>query len=167
MKFHADHVIDGISLADYGELYFEEAFNVALCHAVKLDRKTLKFERSGSRIVRHVHVEPQGREIPAPVAKVLGHSRFAYVDELEFDLATNQGSWKILPSIFPDKVTAGGTLRFADQGGAARRIVDGSVEVRVFGIGGIVERFICADAEKSYADAAEFTRRYLREHPRA
>ncbi len=167
MKFHADHTIAGISLADYAELYFEEAFNVALCQAVKLDRKTLRFERNGSKIVRHVQVEPQGREIPAPVAKVIGTTKFSYVDALEFDLATCEGKWTIQPGIFPDKVTAGGTLRFVDQGGSARRIVDGSVEVRVFGIGSIVERFICSDAEQSYADAAAFTERYLRDRARA
>lgn len=164
MKFHADHVIDGISVADYGELYFDDDFNVALCEAIALDRAKLRFERDGSRILREVSVSPRGRELPRPIAKAIGHDRFSYVERLEIDLATGQGAWQILPSIFPDKVTAGGTLRFVDEHGNARRIVDGSVEVRVFGVGSLIERFICADAEKSYADAAAFTRRWVSEH---
>lgn len=164
MKFHADHVIDGISLEAYGELYFDEAFNVALCQAIALDRTTLRFERDGTRILREVDVSPRGRELPAPVAKVIGTNRFSYVEHLEVDLATHEGRWTIRPAIFSDKVKAFGTLRFVDRDGTARRVVDGTVEVSVFGIGSIVERFICADAEKSYADAAEFTRRWVREH---
>lgn len=163
MKFHADHVIEGISVADYGAMYFEEDFNDRLCRAVRLDREMLELRRDGSRVFRRVRVEPQDREIPGPVAKVLGQSRFSYVEELEMDLATGVGTWKTIPTLFADKVTAGGSLRFVDAGGHARRVVDGEIDVRMFGIGSIVERFICSDAEKSYADAAAFTRRYLAE----
>ena len=166
MKFKADHLIDGITVEQYREMYFEDAFNDAMCVAVNLIRKPIKMERSGSKIVRHVHVEPQGREIPAPVAKLLGQSRFGYVEELEFDFSLNEGVWRTIPALIPEKVTTGGTLRFVGEGSATRRIVHGDIEVRMFGIGGIVERFICSDAEKSYADAAEFSRRWVRENPR-
>lgn len=164
MKFKADHLIEGIAVERYAQMYFEDAFNDAMCVAVNLVRKPIKMERTGNKVVRHVHVEPQGREIPGPVAKLLGQSRFGYVEELEFDFGTNEGVWRTIPTILPDKVTTGGTLRFVSESNGTRRIVHGDIEVRVFGIGGIVERFICSDAEKSYADAAEFTRRWVREN---
>lgn len=163
MKFHADHVIEGISLADYGNLYFEEDFNVKLCLAVRLGRELLEYRRDGNHIFRRTMVHPQDREIPSPVAKVLGQSHFSYVEELTMDLDTNQGSWRTIPTLLPDKVDTRGTLRFLDAGGNARRIVDGEIDVKVFGIGRIIEKFICADAEKSYAAAAEFARRYVAE----
>lgn len=163
MRFTADHVIEGLPLAKYKELYFEDEFNVALCRAVRLARRSLKFERTGDKVVRHVHVEPEGREIPAPVAKLLGQRRFSYVEELEMDLATGEGRWRTIPTLLPEKVDARGTLRFVDAGGSARRIVHGTIDVHVFGIGSIVERFICSDAERSYADAAVFTRAFIRE----
>jgi hypothetical protein len=165
VKFQADHLIDGIAVEVYREMYFQDAFNDAMCVAVNLHRRPIKMERTGSKIVRHVHVEPQGREIPGPVAKLLGQSRFGYVEELEFDFSRNEGVWKTIPTILPDKVTSGGTLRFVGEGTGTRRIVHGEIEVRMFGIGGIVERFICSDAEKSYADAAEFSRGWVRQHP--
>lgn len=163
MKFHADHVIEGISLADYGNLYFDEDYNVRMCVAVRLGRELLELRREGNRIFRRVKVHPQDREIPAPVAKVLGFSHFAYVEELTMDLDSNEGSWRTIPERMADKFDTRGTLRFLDAGGHARRIVDGEIDVKIFGIGTIVEKFICSDAEKSYAAAAAFARRYVAE----
>lgn len=166
MKFKADHLIEGIAVEDYGRMYFEDTFNDAMCVAVKLVRTPVKMERVGSKVVRHVFVEPQGREIPAPVAKVLGHSHFSYVEELEFDFSVNAGVWRTIPTILPDKVATSGTLQFVGEAGGTRRIVNGEIVVSIFGIGGIIERFICGDAEKSYADAAAFTRLWVSERPR-
>jgi hypothetical protein len=62
----------------------------------------------------------------------------------------------------PDKVDTRGTLEFSATAGGTKRIVRGEIKVSVFGIGGIVEKFIVADVEKSYGDAAEFTRGWLK-----
>jgi len=163
MKFRADHVIEGISLADYGEMYFDEAFNTKMRAAVRLECELLQLKREGSRITRSVRVEPQDREIPGPVAKVLGQTHFVYVEELEMDLATGEGTFRTIPSMLADKVITAGRLRFLDEGGNARRIVEGTVDVRIFGVGSVIEHFICSDVEKSYAEAAAFTRRYVAE----
>lgn len=163
MRFESNHLLTGISRPEYAELYFDEDFNAALCVAVRLGRELLSLERTGTRITRRVRVEVQDRKVPAPVAKVLGTESFAYVEELSMDLATYEGRWRTTPVVLAEKFDTRGTLRFLDEGANVRRIVDGEIDVSFFGIGAIVERFICADAEKSYAAAAEFTRRYLTE----
>ena len=61
----------------------------------------------------------------------------------------------------PDKISSNGTFSFRQDGNAVVRRVDGDVKVNIFGIGGIVERGIIADVEKSYAQAAEFTQRWI------
>lgn len=161
MKFRAEHSFEDLSLEAYGELYFDAAFNEGLCREVRLGRDEFEMRREGSRVLRKVRVEVQDRAIPGPVAKVVGTDRFAFVEELEMDLGTGEGSWRTIPTILADRVNSRGTLRFVPDGGSVRRIVEGEVDVSIFGIGSIVERFICADAEKSYADAAAYTRRYL------
>ncbi|HEY2511332.1 MAG TPA: DUF2505 family protein [Polyangiaceae bacterium] len=160
MKFAVDHDFQGISPADYEALYFDEPFAIALCEKVKLGRTLLRLDRTEGRLVRHVRCEPV-RDIPGPIAKLLGDKRFSYVEELEFELGKLHGRWRVVPNIATDKVDAKGTLEFRAIPGGVKRLVAGEIKVSVFGIGGLVEKFVVAEVEKSYADAAVFTRDYL------
>ncbi len=160
MKFRAEATFTDIPLADYEALYFDDAFNDEMCKAVRLERTLLKKERTGDIIVRHTRVAPIGREIPAPVAKVIGASRIEYVEELTYDFAKHTGVWQTIPQVLPDKVETKGTLAFLSTGAGCTRISEGDINVKIFGVGGIVEKVIVGDVEKSYEDAARFTREY-------
>jgi hypothetical protein len=160
MKFTADHTFAGITPAEYEALYFDEPFAISMCESVKLGRTLERLERKDGRIIRHVRCEPV-RDIPAPVAKALGGRRFSYVEELDFEEGKQRGRWRVVPNVATDKVDAGGTIAFLPADGGVRRLVEGEIKVNVFAIGGLIERFVVAEVEKSYADAAEFTRSYL------
>jgi hypothetical protein len=82
MKFIAEHTFRGLSLADYEKLYFDEAFNIALCKAVNLDRTVVKREEKDGHLSRAVRVSPRDREIPGPLVKVLGSSRIEYTEHV-------------------------------------------------------------------------------------
>ena len=159
MKLSIEHTF-AIAPAEYANLYFDEPFSIELCAAVKLGRTLLRLDRSATRLVRHVRCEPI-RDIPAPIAKVMGGRSFHYVEELEFDLEKLRGQWRVVPSLVPDKVEASGTLDFEDLGGNVKRVVRGNVNVSVFGLGGLVERFVVGEVEKSYDDASAFTKAFL------
>jgi hypothetical protein len=161
MKFLAEHTFRGITLPDYEKLYFDEAFNVALCKAVNLDRTVLKRDEKGSHLSRSVKVSPRDREIPGPLVKVLGSSRIEYTEQVEYDFGTFKGTWKTVSSVMTDKVDSSGTFRFETAGDGVKRVIEGEIKVKVFGVGGVIERFIVADIEKSYEQAADFTRRWI------
>ena len=160
MKLRIEHVIRGIDLPAYEELYFDEAFQVALGASVKIDRELVRLDRGPDRIVRHVRVQPE-REIPAPVAKLLGGKRLSYVEELDYAPGRYHGTWRIVPGVLADKATMGGTLDFEAVPGGVRRILAGEIGVSLFGVGGLVEKVIVSNVEKSYDDAAAFTERWL------
>lgn len=166
MKFRAEAKFPDIPLEEYEQLYFDDAFNDAMCKAVKLERTLLKIERRGDVLERHTKVAPIGREIPAPVAKVIGASRIEYVEELTYDFAKHGGVWRTISSVLPDKVDTHGTLTMRAEGAGCARVSEGEVTVKVFGVGGIVEKVIIADVEKSYEDAARFTRDYCAQRRR-
>lgn len=160
MKLSIEHTF-AATPAEYADLYFDEPFSIELCASVKLGRTLLRLDRSATHLVRHVRCEPI-RDIPAPVAKMLAGRSFHYVEELDFDLAALRGQWRVVPSLVPDKVEASGTLVFEDAGGGkVKRAVRGDVKVSVFGIGGLVERFVVGEVEKSYDDASTFTQTFL------
>lgn len=161
MKFKAEHTFRGIDLPTYEKLYFDEAFNVELCKATGLERTLVKRDVVGSKLVRAVKVSPQGRDIPAPVAAVLGGSKFEYTEHMDYDLGEYLGRWRTEPFVLKDKILSSGTVSFSAVQGGVRRVVEGDVQVKVFGVGGIIERFVVADVDKSYSKAAEFTQAWI------
>lgn len=160
MKFRAAHVIANISLTDYETLYFDETFSQALCQSVQLRRQLISRQLDGRQLHRAVVVGPE-RQIPGPVAKALGTERIEYTEHIDYSLGSFEGRWQTVSSVLTDKVQSAGTFRFEAKGPDVLRIVEGTVQVQLFGFGTLIERFIAADVEKSYAQAAVFTNRYL------
>lgn len=161
MKFRVEHTYDGVTFPEYEAIHFDEVFNTALSESVKLGRSVLKLERTPERIVRHVKIEP-AREIPGPVAKLLGGNKFSYVEELEYELGKGRGTWRTITSVLTDKIDSRGTLELVAAGSSVKRVVSGDIKVGIFGVGGIVEKFVVSDVEKSYDAAAAFTREWLK-----
>ncbi len=161
MQFQVEHRFSGITLADYEKLYFDEAFNEALCQTVKLERTLVKLDHQGEKLHRQVRVSPD-RELPAPAAKVIGSSKIVYVEHCDYTFGSFRGTWKTISGIMPDKIASNGTFSFRQDGNAVVRRVDGSVSVSVnFMINSLIEKGIIADVEKSYQQAADFTQRWI------
>ena len=115
MHFKAEHRIRGISLSDFERLYFDEAFNEALCQAVKLKRQCLVRTLAAGRLHREVKVGAD-REIPPAAAKILGGSRIEYTELLDYAVGSMRGTWKTVSSLMTDKVDSSGTFSFARPG---------------------------------------------------
>jgi hypothetical protein len=62
-----------------------------------------------------------------------------------------------------EKVECAGTIEFRPVDGGVRRLVEGAIKVKLFGVGGMVEKLIVADIERSYVKAAAFTQRWIDE----
>lgn len=162
MHFKAEHRFRGISLKDFETLYFDEAFNEALCKSVKLHRTLLARQVGAGKLHREVRVAAD-REIPAPAAKILGGARIEYTEHLDYAVGSNRGTWKTISSLMTDKVDSSGTFAFREEHGQVVRTVEGDVNVKIMLVGRVVEQFIGADVERSYAQAAEFMQKWIDE----
>ncbi|OGQ79636.1 MAG: hypothetical protein A2289_10380 [Deltaproteobacteria bacterium RIFOXYA12_FULL_58_15] len=149
-----------ISLADYEKLYFDEEFNVALCKQVKLSRDLIKREEKDGKLERVVRVSPD-REIPKPVAKVIGSNRIEYTEYVQYEYGKHLAKWYTKSSVLSDKVETHGEVRFAEVPGGVKRILNGEITVKIFGVGKIIEKFVAADIERGYEDAAKFTQQWI------
>jgi hypothetical protein len=160
MKFKVEHLFKQITLADYEKLYFNEAFNVALCKGVALGRELLKFENHEGMFAREVRVSPE-RALPESVVKILGADKISYTEFLSYQLGTYKGVFETIPGLLKDKIESSGTFSFAQKPDGVLRTVEGEVKVKIFGLGGVVERLIVGDVEKSYQAAADFTQAWI------
>lgn len=162
MKFNVEHVFTGVAPATVEAVFFDEAFNVALCEAVDLERELLEREQHRETLQRKTRIRPR-RAVPKPLEKAIGSNRLEYIEHIDYSFANQRGQWRVIPAALADKISAAGELGFHPQGDGASRWVRGEVNVKLFGVGGMAERFIVSDIEKSYERAAEFMRRWLAE----
>jgi hypothetical protein len=71
---------------------------------------------------------------------------------------------QIKPNALADKLSVKGELWTEPAGpNKIRRMFKADVTCKIFGIGGMIEKRLVADMEKSYAIAAQFTNEYIAE----
>ena len=160
MHFRAAHTF-ALPLAEYEKLHFDEDFNTALCKATGLQRTLIERTVDAGKLRRAVKVSPD-RQIPGPVAKVLGGARIEYTEHVDYTFGSGRGTWRTISSLLTDKVKSQGTLQFTERGGQTERVIEGDVVVKIMLVGGTVEKFVVDDVRASYDRAAEFTRNWIR-----
>ena len=116
----------------------------------------------GERRTRKMKTEPAA-DAPAVVKKLIGDS-LVYAESGSFDPETKVWTYEIKPNKLTDRVYIGGRL-YAEPKGDKRceRVAEVEVTVKVFGVGGAVEKFIEKTTRDSYVKAAAFTNRFIAE----
>lgn len=167
MRVELDHVFAGLQPAAYEALYFDEAFNDALGVHLHMGRQLVRLDHTTDhttdRIIRHVRYEPS-QQPGSATKQAFGTSRASFLEELDYDVRARRGAWRTIPNLFADRVTSSGTIEFVATPAGTRRVVTGEVAVRLFGLGGRVERMIAAEIVASYEASTEFTRAWLATH---
>ncbi len=160
MKFNVRHTFKNISREEYEKIYFNEPFNEALCAAVNLGRVLETLTEEAGVLKRSVRVAPQ-RDIPAPVAKVIGADRIEYVEHITYPMGSYRGTWDTVPGLLASKLISVGTFGFDESPEGVVRWIEGDINVKIFGIGSMIEKIMVSEVEKSYDDAAKFTQAWL------
>lgn len=149
----------------WNRLFFDAEYNERVYREALGFKDFTVLEQSGEPggpRTRAMRTEPAA-EIPAVVRKLIGDS-LGYTERGSFDPATKVWTYTITPGAMPDKMKIGGRLWAEPKGDKQLvRIADIHIEVKIFGVGGAVEKFIEKTTRDSYVKATEFTNRFVRE----
>lgn len=172
MKFTIRHPYAIEPEAFWREVFFDREYNE------KLYREGLQFEAfdiveetdpPDGRRTRKVRVTPK-IDAPAAIRKVLGDS-VSYVEEGRLEVTgPNTPKWlsKVLPSKLADKSTIKAEMWLERTGpGQSDRVAEFDIEVKMFGVGGMVEKFLEKTMRESYQKAADYTNQWLRANGKA
>jgi len=160
-KFTVTHEIN-CNAETFWKLFFDKSFNETMY------RNELGFPRfdildqqeTDAKLTRKVAGQPK-MDVPAPVAKLLG-SNFAYVEEGTLDKSTKIWRWKLIPSTLADKMRTEGVVRLEPIGDSkVRRIAEIEIEVKVFGVGGLMESSAEKQLRQGWDQSAIFMNKYL------
>jgi hypothetical protein len=148
----------------YWRCVFDEEYNRRLYLEVLRfrDFKLLSQEEKADKKTRRLYLNPPAADLPGPVAKVVGD--LSWHEEGSFDAKTKRYRFKVIPASLPDKTHIEGEIWCEPRGDKkCERIAKTNVEVKVFMVGGLIEKRIIDDMRKSYEAAAKFTGEYVRE----
>jgi hypothetical protein len=159
MKLNVRHPF-ACSPETFWKMYWDDGFDEQLRKESAVQRELLEERTEGTVLVRRVRLTPD-RELPGPVAALLGAKKLVYEQENRWDKATSTMSWRVIPTILPGKLDAHGTFRIAGTATGCEQIVEGNITVSVMFVGGQIEKAVIAEVEKSYAKMAETCREWL------
>lgn len=159
-RIHADHPLP-CTVDEYWAMYFDPEFNDRLRVALELaEHRELYREEEGDLVRTRVRVVPR-RDLPAAVRKAVPGLTTAYEEERTFDRAGKVLRWRVISDFRPEAVYSSGTHVAVPSGATCRRVLEGHIAVRIFGIGGLVEKAIAQDVERCYGVAAEVGRAWF------
>lgn len=125
--------------------------------------RELSREERGGVLKRVLEVVPYVGELPGPLKAVIGEG-IGYEERGVLDRSAKSYKVTVVPNKLADKLSTKVELwTVADGDKRCRRKVRAEASVKMFGIGGTIEKRILSDLERSYAKSAEFTNRFIAE----
>ncbi|MBI3071846.1 MAG: DUF2505 family protein [Deltaproteobacteria bacterium] len=163
MKFSVAHEFP-MTPAQFWKNLYDPAYDAYIETDLEFrERRILEVKEDEKQISRRISTLPK-RTWPAIIEKVFGDG-FGFVEESTWVKGTNVMAWRTIPNRMADRVKAAGTLHVAELGAnRIQRVVEGDVDVRLFGVGGIVESIVLKSIEETYVRAAASLNRWLETH---
>lgn len=161
MKFRVVHEVN-VPADKYWQYLMDPELEAAVAKALNLAVwQVYDAGDQGGRFVRKVHVVPDV-VLPGPLKKLVGES-IGYTQTDMVPKTGTQYEWTAVPDALADKASMTGTFAIEPAGeGRARRTIAGEVNVKIFAIGGMVEKFVVDELEKNYLKAAREQERWIR-----
>ena len=163
--FRVEHTFNCSEETFWTKVFFDDEYN----RRVFLD--VLKFslwrevsrEERGNEVHRVIEAAPPVGDLPGALKAVVGEG-VGYKERGTFDRAGRRYTVDVEPNRLADKIRVHLEMTTAADGpDRCRRLVRGTVAAKIFGVGGLLEKKMIGDLEKSYAKSAEFTNTFVKE----
>ena len=125
--------------------------------------RELSREERGGQLHRVLEVVPYVGELPSAIKAVVGEG-IGYEERGVLDRAAKTYKVVVVPNKLADKLSIKvDMVTVADGDNRCRRKAHAEAIVKIFGVGGMIEKRMLADLEKSYQKSADFTNRFIAE----
>jgi hypothetical protein len=164
MKCEIEMLTRGLDYARFSRVYFSEPFNRELVTAIDLKERTIRerTELPDGKLRLRVYIAPRV-DLPAVIEKIVKGYTIGYEETTLYDPATGRAQSSVQ--------TPGGDLLHVDAETHFTAVLEGvrthiemQVKVKLFGVGGLVERFVCSETQKRYRLVEAALQRYIDEN---
>jgi hypothetical protein len=120
-------------------------------------------EERGGILYRVLEIVPYVGELPGALKAVVGEG-IGYEERGSLDRAARRYKVDVVPNRLADKVSVKVEMSTtADGENRCRRKARAEATVKIFGVGGSLEKRLLSDLERSYQKSADFTNRFISE----
>ncbi|HEX2875739.1 MAG TPA: DUF2505 family protein [Polyangiaceae bacterium] len=141
---------------EYNDRLFKTELKFPVCREVSREER-------GGALHRVVEVVPYVGELPGAIKAVVGEG-IGYEERGVLDRSAKTYKVVVVPNKLAEKLNIKVDIwTVADGENKCRRKVRADVAVKIFGVGGTIEKRMLADLERSYQKSADFTNRYIAE----
>jgi hypothetical protein len=156
MRIHCEHEI-ALPAEAFWELLHAPHYEAAVARAVGLrEYRELERREEPDALYRRLQVEADAPAALAAVLRRLGlEGPLGYVEEQWRSRTQREVRWRMTPGALAERARIEGVVRVEPRGRArCVRVLEGVVELRVFGVGGMLERAAVAMVTDAYAKGA-------------
>ena len=118
---------------------------------------------SSEQQTRELHYAPR-LHMPAPIKRALG-ARLRIVERGTFTPSDSAGggrwTFQVFPSALTEKISISGSVTAEPDNGALRRVTELDIRVPIFGVGGVMEKFIEKTTRENCRKSAEWLNRHF------
>jgi hypothetical protein len=163
--FRVEHRFNCSEEAFWSKVFFDQDYNrrLFLEYLKFTGWRVIKSEERDDQVQRVVEAIPPIGDLPGPLKSIVGDGA-GYEERGVFDRKTRHYKATVVPNRLADKISVQIEIStVADGPEHCKRVAKGSVSAKIFGVGGLLEKKMIADLEKSYAKSAEFTNAFVAE----
>lgn len=162
MRYTLRHTIH-TDVDSFWEMFFSEEYNEAMFKGALgfSEWRVLDFHRGDDGVItRRTHNVPKV-DYPAAMKKVVGDLS-SYVEEGRFDPVKKRWIVDVTPSAMADKIKTHVEQWVEPRGDkSCERIAEIDNSIKVFGLGGMMEKFFEQQMRTSYDQSADFTNKWI------
>ena len=162
-EIRVEHVFKCSEETFWTKIFFDDEYNR------RLFREILKFpvwrvakvEEQGDEVRRTIEASPPVGDLPGPLKAIVGDNA-GYVERGVFDKKTRRYRVQVVPNRMSDKISVAVEMWTEAMGDAqCKRIARATATAKIFGVGGLLEKKMLSDLERSYEKSAAFTNTYV------
>lgn len=167
MKLQMVHSYDGVTVEEFVAHFFDPDFNAEVARRLEVEsREEIARTEDEHGIHRVMKTVISKAVVPARVLRLLGVPRLMFTEEHRYRRGSSVIGFRTVPNVFPGRAAVEGAIMLESlPDGRLQRRIQGEVEVRVLGIGRIVERIIRDNVKRANLTIAEAMETWLRTHP--
>lgn len=160
MKLDIRHTFP-VTPDEFWDMFWDEEFERRNAQGSTMLRELLS-ERMDGRVRVQRWRYTSTKPVPGPMAKILGVDKISYEQDNRYDPDAKSLTWKVIPMVMAEKVTAEGTFSVRPIGATdCERVVSGLIEVRVPFVGGKVEQMIMDSVTSAYENGAAQVKAFI------
>lgn len=164
-EIRVEHVFKCSEETFWTKVFFDDEYNR------KLFQEILKFpvwrvaktEERGDEVLRTIEASPPVGDLPGPLKAVVGDNA-GYEERGVFNKKTHRYNVQVVPNRMSDKISVNVEMWTEALGeNQCKRFARATATAKIFGIGGMLEKKLLSDLERSYEKSATFTNAFVSE----